>query len=187
MGRRRNFFALGLALCLLTQGPGSAFGSPPLVTEVRVGTEEGAIVVEIVASEPLNYLLVEAPEPFTLTFYLPDAAFAFPPSARELEQGPLRKVVASMLERAESRVGRLELFFDRRVSYRVRQEGPRLLLQVDAQGGATGVVFGTPPRTTATPSTPPFSRAASPPVKSPTAQAPGFTGWARARTGQKPA
>jgi hypothetical protein len=114
-----------------------------VIEGIRIGTAGGHLQLEVVASEPLVYLLVDTPEPFTLTLFLSHATFAFPPWSREFPEGPLRRVAAVVLGRPEGLLARLELEFDRPVGHHVRQAGRWLVLSAGVPGPPSPVVVGT--------------------------------------------
>jgi hypothetical protein len=115
----------------------------PVIEGVRIGTAGGHLLVEVVASDPLTYLLVDTPEPFTLTLFLSNAAFAFPPWSREFPQGPLRRVAGVVVGRADGLLARIELEFDRPVGHQIRQAGRSLFLSAGVPGPPSPVVVGT--------------------------------------------
>jgi hypothetical protein len=117
--------------------------SAPVIEGIRIGTAGGHLRLEVVASEPLTYLLVDTAEPFTLTLFLSHATFAFPPWSREFPEGPLRRVAAVVLGRPEGLLARVELEFDRPVGHHVRQAGRWLVLSAGVPGPPSPVVVGT--------------------------------------------
>jgi len=73
----------------------AALWASPSVTEIRLGASEGHYVIDILATEAFKYAQVESgAEPFVLTFFLLDTTLAFPAVTREVNEGPLRQVVA---------------------------------------------------------------------------------------------
>lgn len=170
----RALLLLTVPSLLVALGSGRTLGqSGPVVKEVRAGSHEGALRLEIVASEPPTSLLIETSDPFTLTLFLAHTIFAFPPSAHEMNEGPLRKAVAVVLDRPEGLLARLDFVFDRRVDYRLQDEGRRLSLDLDAPGIPDRVLFGTAQVAASagepSPATPPEPRAPAPGAAAPLA------------------
>jgi len=134
-----------LALLLAGLAPGlAAAQSSPVIEAVRVGSAGGRLVVEVVASEPVSYLAVDTPEPFTVTLFLAHATFAFPAAARDFGEGSLRRVAGVVLDRPDGLLARLDFVFEHPASYRVQADGRRILLRAEAPGVPEIVVFGTP-------------------------------------------
>ena len=139
---RRRLAAGILGLALWAFGPADLRAGSAVVSAIFAGAHNGRLEVQIRASEPLNYLLVEGVEPFSVSLLFLNAVFAFPAEERELPGPGLTKVRTAVLERDGSRLGRLDLTFGERVSYRVLKEGTRVLVRVDAPPPARGLVLG---------------------------------------------
>lgn len=134
--------ALGVALGISTLGLPAGVGASALVSAIVAATHEGRLEVEIRGSEPLNYLLMEGADPFTVSLLLLNATFAFPAVERELPGPGLQKIRTAVLEREGSRLGRLDLTFASDVAYRIVKEGSRLLVRVDVPAPAGRLALG---------------------------------------------
>jgi hypothetical protein len=134
--------ALALLLVALSAAPAAA-QSAPVIEAVRVGGADGRLVVEIVATTPLGYLVVDTPDPFTVTLFLARTTFAFAPGVRELDTGPLRRVAGVVLDRPDGLLARLDLVFAYPVDYRVTGQGRRLVVRVEVPAVPDAVVLGT--------------------------------------------
>ena len=140
-GLRSGAICLVLGLGALLVPPQPA-GASAVITELRLGGVDGHLVIDVLSTEPLKYAQVESgSEPFTLTFYLLDGVLAFPAGTREVNEGPLKQVTASALQREESRLARLDLVFERLVPFRVTQDDKRLSVHLREPAIATRVVF----------------------------------------------
>jgi len=136
----RAVVGLGAAGVLATT-PAALWASSS-VTEIRLGASEGHYVIDILATEAFKYAQVESgAEPFVLTFFLLDTTLAFPAVTREVNEGPLRQVVAALVQREESRLARLDFAFERLIPFRVLQEDARLTIHLREPGVATRVIF----------------------------------------------
>lgn len=122
--------ALGLGLWLL--GPGEGLAGSAVVSAIFAGIHKGRLQLEIRGSEPLNYLVVENADPFSVSLLFLNATFGFPPEERHLPGPALTKIRTAVLERHGSRLGRLDLTFAKNTPYRVLKEGTRVLIRVDA-------------------------------------------------------
>jgi hypothetical protein len=114
----------------------------PVIEGVRVGTAGGQLRLEVLASERLTYLVVDTPEPPTLSLFFANTAFAFPAWSREFSDGPLRRVAGVVLGRSEGLLARIDLEFARPVTYQFRQSDRWLVVSVDVAGPPSPVVVG---------------------------------------------
>jgi hypothetical protein len=115
----------------------------PVIEGVRIGTVGGQLRLEVVGSERLAYLVVDTPDPPTLSLFFANTAFAFPAWSREFPDGPLRRVAAVVLGRPEGLLARLDLEFARPVAYQFRQSERWLVVSADVAGPPSPVVVGT--------------------------------------------
>ncbi|MBI4588446.1 MAG: AMIN domain-containing protein [Candidatus Rokubacteria bacterium] len=132
-------FVLGLGA--LTLDPTQGVSAPAVVTGILAGTEDGRLQVEIRGSEPLNYLLVEGTDPFSVSLLFLNATFGFPSEEREFPGPGLKKIRTAILKREGSRLGRLDLTFGERAPYRLTKDGTRLILRVEAPAPPGGFVL----------------------------------------------
>jgi hypothetical protein len=121
-----------LGVGLLLPGPVVGGAAPASVSAIWAGAHEGRLQVEIRATAPLSYLLVEEPDPFRVSLLLLNATFQFPAQEREVRGPGLARIRTSLLEREGSHLGRLDLTFRGSVVYHVVREGTRLLVRVEA-------------------------------------------------------
>jgi len=158
---------LALGACLL--GPASAPAGPAQVSAIFVGSYEGRFQLEIRGSEPLDYVVIEGADPFTVSLLLLNATFAFPPEERQLRGPGLTRIRTVVLEREGSHLGRVELTFGKSAPVRVIKGGTRLLVRVDAAPPPGGLVLGRapvePPARSAP--APAAARAPAPPARVP--------------------
>lgn len=148
--------ALGWSLISASAGSGAV-----TISSVSVGGHEGQLQVEIESSEPVSYLLSERSDPFSVTLYFLNASFGFPPGERAVAGAGLNAIVASVLEREGSRLGRLDLRFTESARYRIVQERNRLLVRIDLPSPPARVLLG-PPGGKTPPSSAPSSPRAQP-------------------------
>ncbi len=143
-GSWRRLLSLSLLWGALLLRPDSTLGDDGrTVTDVRVGTDDGRLVIELGASGPLrNYALAEEADPFTLILYLPNTTLAFPATPRRLEAGSLREVIPETFEHAGRPLSQLAFVFAHQATYRVRADGPRLFLRVDLDGVPDTMLLG---------------------------------------------
>lgn len=134
---------LALGACLF--GPASAPAGPAQVSAIFVGSYEGRFQLEIRGSEPLDYVVIEGAEPFSVSLLLLNATFAFAPEERQLPGPGLTRIRTVVLEREGSHLGRLDLTFGKSAPVRVIKEGTRLLVRVDAAPPPGGLVLGRAP------------------------------------------
>ena len=167
--------ALGLGLLLL--GPTRAPAAPAVVSAILAGAHEGRFQLEIRGSQPLDYVVIEGADPFSVSLLLLNATFAFPAEERQLPGPGLTKIRTAVLEREGSRLGRLDLTFSQSTQYRIVKEGTRILVRVDAPPLAGGLVLAGPgrERATAPPAAPakPPARGTPPPPAGPAPTDPG--------------
>ena len=159
----RAVVGLGAAGVLATTAPPG--WASPSVTEIRLGASEGHYVIDILGTEAFKYAQVESgAEPFVLTLYLLDTTLAFPAVTREVNEGPLRQVVAALVQREESRMARLDFSFERLIPFRVVHDENRLTIHLREPGVATRVIFrGSAPSSSEPVKPPETLRAASAP------------------------
>ena len=134
---------LMLGICL--HGPVSVAAAPAVVSAIFAGTHEGRFQLEIRGSEPLDYIVIEGADPFSVSLLLLNTTFAFPPEERQLPGPGLTKIRTAVLEREGSRLGWLDLTFGTDAPYRVIKDGPRILVRVDAPPLPGGLVLGPSP------------------------------------------
>ena len=142
---RSWLLAPALALGLFLLGPIGAAAAPAVVSAIFVGTQGGRFQLEIQGSEPLDYIVIEGADPFSVSLLILNATFAFPTEERRLPGPGLTKIRTAVLEREGSRLGRLDLTFGASAPYRVIKEGTRILVSVDAPPPPGGLVLGRPP------------------------------------------
>lgn len=142
MGRWLGRVALGLGVSAL--GAAQALAALAVVSMIHAGTFDGRLQVEVRASEPLNYLVVEGADPFSVSLLFLNAAFAFAPQELSLPGPGLTRIRTSILEREGSRLGRLDLTFGASAPYRILKEGRRLMIRADAPPPTRGVVLPEP-------------------------------------------
>lgn len=128
---RRWLLGVALGVGLMPSGPLAALGAPAVVSAIFAGTHEGKLELEIQSSQPLNYIVVEETEPFGVSLLFLDATFDFPLEERELRGAGLTNIRTSVLERGQSRLGRLDLTFGKVVRYEIVKEPTRILVRVD--------------------------------------------------------
>ena len=123
----------GLALLVAGSVLGVLSPAPaaPVISEIRSNPAGGKVGVQIVASDRLSYAVLETREPFRLTLYLPDAAFAFPLAPLQLKEGPLLAVVPAQMKREDATLGRIDLTFAQDASYTLTRDGTTLTVTVD--------------------------------------------------------
>jgi hypothetical protein len=133
-----------MLLLTLATAAGASQVTPagPVIEGIRIGTVGGQLRLEVLGSERLGYLVIDTPEPPTLSLFFANAAFAFPAWSREFADGPLRRVTAVVLGRSEGLLARLDLEFTRPVAYQYRQSDRWLVLSADVAGPPTPVVVG---------------------------------------------
>ena len=136
----------GLALGAFLLGPVSAPAAPAVVTAIFAGTYEGRFQLEIRGSEPLDYVVIEGADPFSVSLLLLNTTFAFPSEESQLPGPGLTRIRTAVLEREGSRLGRLDLTFAQSAPYRVIKDGTRILVRVDAPPLPRGLVLGAPGR-----------------------------------------
>lgn len=158
--------ALGWSLTSPSTGSGAV-----TISSVSVGGHEGRLQVEIRSSEPVSYLLSEKADPFSVTLYFLNASFGFPTGEKAMVGAGLSAVVASVLERDGSRLGRLDLRFTETAPYRVVQERNRLFVRVDLPSPPATLLLGRPGEKASPSPTPPTqpSRTQPPPGGTPPA------------------
>ncbi len=142
---RSWLLAPALALGLFLLGRMGAPAAPAVVSAIVVGTQGGRFQLEIRGSEPLDYVVIEGADPFSVSLLILNATFAFPTEERRLPGPGLTKIRTAVLEREGSRLGRLDLTFGTSASYRVIKEGTRILVSVDAPPPPGGLVLGRAP------------------------------------------
>src|SRR3972149_2944217 len=140
---RRWLGGVALGLGFLS-GPASALAGPAVVSAIFVGSYEGRFQLEIRGSEPLDYVVIEGAEPFSVSLLLLNATFDFPPEGRQLPGPGLTRIRTVVLEREGSRLGRLDLTFAKSAPFRVIKEGTRLLVRVDTPPPPGGLVLAAP-------------------------------------------
>ncbi len=115
----------------------------PVISEIRSSTVGGKFAIEIVASTPFSYAVLEAQDPFRLTLYIPNAKFAFPLTPLTLRDAPLIGVVPAEVKREDGTLGQIELTFVQAAPYTVTRDETTLTVTVDlpAQGGVV-TLFG---------------------------------------------
>jgi hypothetical protein len=143
------------------------------VTAIFAGAYEGRFQLEIRGSEPLDYVVIEGADPFSVSLLLLNATFDFPPEERRFPGPGLTRIRTVVLEREGSRLGRLDLTFGTSAPFRVIKEGTRLLVRVDAPPPPGGLVLAAPGRepgaaTRPAPPEPP-ARRTPPPLPAPPA------------------
>lgn len=138
---RRWLLGLALGLGLWPLGPAAGLTGPATVSAIFAGAHEGRLELEIWSSQPLNYILIEGADPFTVSLLFLDATFGFPPAERELPGPGLTKIRTSVLERKGSQLGRLDLNFAKVAPYEIIKEDTRILLRVDAPALAAPLVL----------------------------------------------
>lgn len=143
---RRWLPAVALGLSVWLFGPAGGLAAPAVVSAIFAGVHEGRLQLEIRGSEPLNYLLIEGVDPFSVSLLFLNATFGFPPEEREFPGPGLKKIRTAVLERDGSRLGRLDLTFAKSAPYRVIKEGTRILIRVDAPAPARALVLAGPER-----------------------------------------
>ena len=159
--------ALGLGFL---SGPASALAGPAVVSAIFVGSYEGRFQLEIRGSEPLDYVVIEGAEPFSVSLLLLNATFDFPPEGRQLPGPGLTRIRTVVLEREGSRLGRLDLTFAKSAPFRVIKEGTRLLVRVDTPPPPGGLVLAAPGIAAARPApAEPPARRTPPPLPAPLA------------------
>jgi hypothetical protein len=115
------------------------------VSAIFVGSYEGRFQLEIRGSEPLDYVVIEGADPFSVSLLLLNATFAFAPEERQLPGPGLTRIRTVVLEREGSYLGRLDLTFGKSAPVRVIKEGTRLLVRVDAPPPPGRLVLGRAP------------------------------------------
>jgi len=135
--------ALGLGFLLSEPAPAPA--GPAVVSAIIVDSYGGRFQLEIRGSEPLDYVVIEGADPFSVSLLLLNATFAFPPEERQLPGPGLTRIRTVVLEREGSQLGRLDLTFGKSAPARVIKEGMRLLIRVDAPPPPGGLVLGRAP------------------------------------------
>ncbi|MBI3030380.1 MAG: AMIN domain-containing protein [Candidatus Rokubacteria bacterium] len=166
---RRWLGGVALGLGLLLSGPASAPAGPAVVLAVFMGSHEGRFQLEILGSEPLDYVVIEGAEPFSVSLLLLNASFAFPPEERQLPGPGLTRIRTAVLEREGSRLGRLDLTFGKSAPFRVIKEGARLFVRVDTPPPPGGLALPAPGREPVAtvrpaPAEPPARRTPPPPA-----------------------
>ena len=169
---RRWLGGVALGLGFFLSGP-AALAGPAVVAAIFVGSHEGRFQLEIRGSEPLDYVVIEGAEPFSVSLLLLNATFDFPPEGRQLPGPGLTRIRTVVLEREGSRLGRLDLTFAKSAPFRVIKEGSRLLVRVDTPPPPGGLVLAAPGRepvaaTRPAPAEPP-ARRTPPPLPAPLA------------------
>jgi hypothetical protein len=153
---------VALGLGFLLSEPTSAPAGPAQVSAIFVGSYEGRFQLEIRGSEPLDYVVIEGADPFSVSLLLLNATFAFPPEERQLPGPGLTRIRTVVLEREGSYLGRLDLTFGKSAPVRVIKEGTRLLVRVDAPPPPGSLVLGRapvePPTRPAPAAPPPLAR-----------------------------
>ncbi len=142
---RSWLLAPALALGFFLLEPMGALAAPAVVSAIVVGTQGGRFQLEIRGSEPLDYVVIEGADPFSVSLLILNATFAFPTEERQLPGPGLTKIRTAVLEREGSRLGRLDLTFGTSAPYRVIKEGTRILVSVDAPPPPSGLVLGRAP------------------------------------------
>ncbi len=142
---RRWLGGVALGLGFLLWGPPPAPAGTAVVSAIFAGSHEGRFQLEIRGSEPLDYVVIEGAEPFSVSLLLLNATFAFPPEERQLPGPGLTRIRTVVLEREGSRLGRLDLTFGKSAPVRVVKEGTRLLVRVDTPPPPGGLVLGRVP------------------------------------------
>ena len=166
---RRWLGGVALGLGFLS-GPASALAGPAVVSAIFVGSYEGRFQLEIRGSEPLDYVVIEGAEPFSVSLLLLNATFDFPPEGRQLPGPGLTRIRTVVLEREGSRLGRLDLTFAKSAPFRVIKEGTRLLVRVDTPPPPGGLVLAAPGIAAARPApAEPPARRTPPPLPAPLA------------------
>ncbi len=159
---RRWLGGVALGLGFLLWGPPPAPAGTAVVSAIFAGSHEGRFQLEIRGSEPLDYVVIEGAEPFSVSLLLLNATFAFPPEERQLPGPGLTRIRTVVLEREGSHLGRLDLTFGKSAPVRVMKEGTRLLVRVDTPPPPGGLVLGRapvePPTRPAPAAAPPLAR-----------------------------
>lgn len=168
---RRWLGGVALGLGFLLSEPAPAQAGPAVVSAIFAGSYEGRFQLEIRGSEPLDYVVIEGAEPFSVSLLLLNATFAFPPEERQLPGPGLTRIRTVVLEREGNHLGRLDLTFGKSASVRVIKEGTRLLVRVDTPPPG-GLVLGRAPVEAPAPPAP--ARAAAPAL-TPPARVPGVS------------
>ena len=65
-----------------------------VISQIRVGPRDGQTEIEVSASEPLNYVILERADPAGITLFFLNATFAFPSNDAAGVQGARRRAVA---------------------------------------------------------------------------------------------
>ena len=136
---------MALGLGFLLWGPASAPAGPAQVSTIFAGSYEGRFQLEIRGSEPLDYVVIEGADPFSVSLLILNATFAFPPEERQLPGPGLTRIRTVAFEREGSHLGRLDLTFGKSAPFRVIREGTRILVRVDAPPPPGGLVLGRAP------------------------------------------
>lgn len=138
--RSRSLRGMGLVLGLawLLLGAPLTTLAAPIISEIRSSASGRKLVVQIVASTPFSYAVLETHEPFRLSLHLPDATFAFPLTPLQLDDGPLLAVVPSEVTREDGTLALVQLTFARAAAYEVSREGTLLTVILDLPNPSGG-------------------------------------------------
>ncbi len=127
-----------------------ALPDAPVIREIRSRSVGGklTIEIEIVASTPYSYAVLETQDPFRLTLLIPNATFAFRFTPLTSQSGPLLAVVPTEVKRDGGTLGQIELTFVQAAPYTVTRDETTLTVTVDlpAQGGVVTLFGGVAPQ-----------------------------------------
>ncbi|HLC42936.1 MAG TPA: AMIN domain-containing protein [Methylomirabilota bacterium] len=152
-------------LGVLVQAPPAA--AETVISQIRVSPRDGQTEIEVLASEPLNYVILERADPAGITLFFLNATFAFPSNDAAGVQGALRRMATRLIEKDGSRLAQLDLVFNRHAEYKVALDGRRLRVTVELPSREGETVWGStpgarPPLATS-PATPPSKPPPAPP------------------------
>ena len=122
----------------------TAAGAATIVSTITVGGDDHELQIDVDGSGPLDYLLSESAEPFTLSLLFAGAIFGFVDAHRTFSEIGLAELHARTLIRDETTLAKLDLTFARAAPYAVVREGSRVRLRVEISGPTPSVVIGTP-------------------------------------------
>ena len=112
-----------------------------VISQIRVGPRDGQTEIEVSASEPLNYVILEHADPAGVTLFFLNATFAFPPREQAAVGGGIQRMATRVIERDGSRLARLEITFTARAPYKVTQERKRVLVRVEIPLRGGGMIW----------------------------------------------
>ncbi len=132
----------------------------PVVSGIVVAGNDRSIEIDVAASGPLDYVLTESADPFTLTLLFADSTLGFPEERRVFTGDGLSEIQARTVAREGRTLARVVITFARTAEYTVARDGSHVRIRVEAAGPSTPVVIGAVPL-------------ASPPAPAPAAPAAG--------------